>query len=109
MAGNVVNLTTANFDETIKASSTPVLVDFWAEWCGPCRRMDPVIREIATEKAGALTVAKLNVDNHGDIAVRYKVTRLPTMIVFKNGAVAHRIVGELNMAALLAELSTHLA
>jgi thioredoxin 1 len=109
MAANVVTLTTANFDETIKSSGTPVLVDFWAEWCGPCKQIDPVIREIATEKAGALTVAKLNVDDHGDIAMRYNVMSIPTMIVFKDGAEVQRLVGARGKAALLRDLETSLA
>jgi thioredoxin 1 len=108
MAGNVVTLTTANFDETIKSSGTPILVDFWAEWCGPCKQIDPVIREIATEKAGTLTVGKLNVDDHGDIAMRYNVMSIPTMIVFKDGAEVQRLVGARGKAALLRDLESTL-
>lgn len=109
MADNVVTLTTANFDETIRSADTPVLVDFWAEWCGPCKQIDPIIREIATEKAGLLTVAKLNVDDHGDIAMRFNVMSIPTMIVFKNGEAVGKIVGARGKTALLGDLAEYLA
>jgi len=108
MVGNVITLTTDNFDETITSATTPVLVDFWAEWCGPCKQIDPVIREIAEEKAGVLTVAKLNVDDHGDIARRFEVMSIPTMIVFKNGKAVGRLVGARGKSALLGDLAAHL-
>ena len=107
MVGNVITLTTDNFDETIGAATTPVLVDFLAEWCGPCKQIDPIIREIATEKAGVLTVAKLNVDDHGDIARRFQVMSIPTMIVFKNGEAVDRLVGARGKMALLGDLAKH--
>jgi thioredoxin 1 len=105
MAAAPVTLTTATFDETIRGSSVPVLVDFWAEWCGPCKMIDPVIKEIAAEQDGKLTVAKLNVDDHGDIAMRYNVMSIPTMIVFQNGAEVKRLVGAKGKSALLGELA----
>ena len=105
MAVAPLTLTTSTFDETIRGSSVPVLVDFWAEWCGPCKMIDPVIKEIAAEQAGKLTVAKLNVDDHGDIAMRYNVMSIPTMIVFQNGAEVKRLVGAKGKSALLADLA----
>ena len=108
MAGNVVTLTVANFDETIRSATTPVLVDFRAEWCGPCKQIDPVIRDIAVEKAGALTIAKLNVDDEGDVAARFSVMSIPTMILFKNGSEVQRFVGARGKQALLNDLAPFL-
>ena len=105
MADGIVTLTSSTFDETVNASDNPILVDFWAEWCGPCKMIDPVIKEIAAEQAGKLTVAKLNVDDHGDIALRYNVMSIPTMIVFQNGAEVKRLVGAKGKSALLADLA----
>ena len=108
MAGNIATLTSANFDETVRSADTPVLVDFWAEWCGPCKAIAPVLNELATEQAGKLQIGKLNVDDHGDIAMRFNVMSIPTMIVFKNGAEVQRLVGARGKAALLADLAGHL-
>ena len=108
MAAAPVTLTTATFDETIRGSSVPVLVDFWAEWCGPCKMIDPVIKEIAAEQAGKLTVAKLNVDDHGDIAQRFGVMSIPTLLVFDKGEMKKRMVGAKGKGALLQELSEFL-
>ena len=88
-----INLTTSTFDETVGGSSVPVVVDFWAEWCGPCKMVAPILDEIASEHAGNLTVAKLNVDENPDIAMRYQVMSIPTMIVFSGGEAVRRIVG----------------
>jgi thioredoxin 1 len=88
-----INLTTSTFDETVGASNVPVVVDFWAEWCGPCKMVAPILDEIATENAGQMTIAKLNVDENPDIAMRYQVMSIPTMIVFNGGEAVHRIVG----------------
>ncbi len=108
MADGIITLTSANFDETVKSATTPIVVDFWAEWCGPCKAIAPVLTEIAKEQAGVVTIAKLNVDDHGDIAMRFNVMSIPTMIVFKNGEAVGRLVGARGKSALLSDLAEHL-
>ena len=108
MADGIVTLTSSTFDETVNSSNTPIVVDFWAEWCGPCKQIDPVIRDIAVEKAGALTIAKLNVDDEGDVAARFSVMSIPTMILFKNGSEVQRFVGARGKQALLNDLAPFL-
>ena len=108
MADGIVTLTSSTFDETVNSSSTPILVDFWAEWCGPCKMIAPILAEIAGEKSGNLTVAKLNVDDHGDIAGRFNVMSIPTMLLFKDGQVVKQVVGAMPKARLLQEISEFL-
>jgi thioredoxin 1 len=98
-----------SFAQDVLASSTPVLVDFWATWCGPCRMVAPVLEELATEKAGQLTVAKLDVDQNPNTARDFQVVSIPTMILFKDGQPVKRIVGAKGKAALLRELADELA
>ena len=105
MADGIVTLTSSTFDETVAGSSTPVLVDFWAEWCGPCKLIAPILSEIATEQAGKITIAKLNVDDYGDIAGRFSVMSIPTMLVFKDGEIVNKIVGARSKTALLQDLA----
>ena len=92
---NVHQVSDASFDGDILKSSVPVLVDFWAPWCGPCRSVAPIVDDLATQYAGKLKVAKLNVDESTDVAMRYQVTSIPTFILFKNGQVADRALGAL--------------
>lgn len=105
MADGIVILTSANFDETIKSSTTPILVDFWAEWCGPCKAMNPVLTEIAKEQAGKVIIAKLNVDDHGDIAQRFSVMSIPTMMLFSDGEMKMKMIGAKGKPQLLAEIA----
>ena len=94
MAGkNIIELTDDSFTTTINDKSTPVLVDFWAEWCAPCRRIGPIVEELAQEYAGRLRVAKVNIDQHQQAAGQYDIRSIPTLLLFKNGALAEKIVG----------------
>ena len=103
MAGTV-NLSTSTFDETVVGSDRPVVVDFWAEWCGPCKAIAPILDELATEFDGQVTVAKLNVDDNPDLAMRYSVMSIPTLLVFSGGEVQKRLVGAKGKSQLLQEL-----
>jgi thioredoxin 1 len=108
MADGIITLTSNSFDETVKSSSTPILVDFWAEWCGPCKAIAPVLKELSTELAGKVTIAKLDVDAHGDIAQRFNVMSIPTLLIFNNGEVQKRLVGAKGKGQLLQELAEFL-
>ena len=108
MAGSTITLSAATFDEEINRASTPILVDFWAEWCGPCKMIAPVLEEIASEQEGKLTVAKLNVDDAPDVARRFGVMSIPTMILFNDGEPATRLVGAKPKAALLDDLAAYI-
>ena len=107
MANGIVTLTTGTFDETVAGSAQAVVVDFWAEWCGPCKMIAPILAEIANEQPG-ITIAKLNVDENPEIAMRFNVMSIPTLIVFKDGDVAKRLVGAKGKGQLLQELSEFL-
>ncbi|MFM7829821.1 MAG: thioredoxin [Actinomycetota bacterium] len=105
MADGVLTLTSSNFDETVKSASTPIIVDFWAEWCGPCKAIAPVLSEIAKEQAGKVTIAKLNVDDNGDIAQRFGVMSIPTLLVFNKGEMKKKMIGAKGKSQLLAEIA----
>ena len=101
----IITLSDGAFDETINGSDTPVLVDFWAEWCGPCKMIAPVLEEIAKEQEGKITIGKLNVDDNPDTARRYEVMSIPTLMVFNNGSLEKRLVGARSKGQLMAELA----
>ena len=107
MAEGITDLNDSTFDETIGASDEPVLVDFWAEWCGPCKMIAPILEEIATEQ-GQIRIAKVNVDDSPDIARRFEVMSIPTLIMFKDGEPAKRLVGAKPKGALLEEIGEFL-
>lgn len=108
MSENIVQLTTATFQETITKSPTPVLVDFWAPWCGPCRVVHPILEEMASERDD-VKIVSLNIDENQDTASAYQVMSIPTMIVFKGGQPAKTIVGAMPKKRLEAELEPALA
>ena len=108
MSANISHLTAANFKDAIAAAATPVLVDFWAPWCGPCKMLAPILEELATELAGKLTIYKVNVDDNGDIAAQYGIRAIPTLLLFKGGQLAEQIVGMMDKATLKAKISTQL-
>ena len=108
MSERITTLSDATFDEHVKAAETPVLVDFWAEWCGPCKLISPVLEEIAEEQSGKVQIAKLNIDENLDVTRRYEVMSIPTLILFKDGEPKARIVGARGKAQLVQEISEHL-
>ncbi|MCP3799495.1 thioredoxin [Allokutzneria sp. A3M-2-11 16] len=105
---NTVTVTEATFADEVLKSSKPVLVDFWATWCGPCKMVAPVLEEIAAEKADQLTIAKLDIDANAGIARDYQIMSVPTLILFKDGQPVQKIVGAKPKAALLKEITDHI-
>ena len=108
MSEKIETLTDATFDENVKGSDVPVLVDFWAEWCGPCKMITPVLEEIAEEHEGKIQIAKLNVDDSLDVSRRFDVLSIPTLILFKDGEPQVRVIGAKPKGALLEDISAYL-
>jgi thioredoxin 1 len=107
MSEKIANLTTESFKSAINSSTTPVLVDFWAPWCGPCKAIAPTLEELANELDGKLKIAKVNIDDNDAVAAEYGVRAIPTMILFKGGQVAETLVGMMPKSALKAKLASH--
>lgn len=108
MAAGITTLSDSSFDEEVKSSHEPVLVDFWAEWCGPCKMIAPTLEEISRDYAGRLKVAKVNVDDAPDTARRFEVMSIPTLILFKDGEPSLRIIGAKGKNQLVQEIDPFL-
>ena len=103
-----LEITDANFEELVLKSDKPVLVDFWAEWCGPCRMVGPVVEELSNEYSGKAVVGKVNVDNNSGISAKYGIRNIPTLLFFKNGEVVEKHVGVAAKNVLAEKLNSHI-
>jgi thioredoxin 1 len=106
---HAVAVTDQNFESEVLQSNVPVLVDFWAAWCGPCRMVAPVVEEIASEYSGKLKVVKVDVDENQEISIRYNVQSIPTLMLFKNGAPVERLIGAYPKQSLLTKIQPHIS
>lgn len=109
MGSNTVQITDADFESSVLRSDKPVLIDFWADWCGPCHMVAPVVEEIAVENSGKLIVGKVDVDSNPEITRRYGVLSIPSLLLFVDGVEKARIVGARGKSAILSEISQHLS
>ncbi|OHE89106.1 MAG: thioredoxin [Verrucomicrobia bacterium RIFCSPLOWO2_12_FULL_64_8] len=108
MSATIAHLNAENFNATISGAKTPVLVDFWAPWCGPCKAIAPILEELSTELAGKLTICKVNVDDNGELSAQYGVRAIPTLLLFKGGQLAEQFVGMMDKATLKSKVGAKL-
>lgn len=106
MYEGMVQLTDSNFDSEISQSAIPILVDFWAVWCGPCKMIAPELEKLYEEKKNVLRIGKLNVDDNRNIAIRYGISSIPTLLLFKNGEVVKKLIGAMSKDKILTEISS---
>ena len=109
MSDKIANLTNDSFKPAVTSATTPVLVDFWAPWCGPCKAIAPILEELATELDGKVKIAKVNIDENDAVAAEFGIRAIPTMLLFKDGAIAKKVIGAMPKRRLEAELEPALA
>ena len=103
-----VEITDANFEQEVIKSDLPVLIDFWAVWCGPCKAIAPIVTELATEYDGKLKVGKIDIDNNQEVSVKYGIRSIPTLLLFKDGKIVDQIVGAVPKAQIVAKIGPHI-
>lgn len=103
-----LEITDANFEQEVIKSDIPVMIDFWAVWCGPCKVIAPVVEELASEYEGRLKVGKLDIDNNQEVAVKYGIRSIPTLLIFKDGKIVDQIVGAVPKASIVAKINPHI-
>ena len=104
MSEKITELDSSNFDSTLSSSSTPIVVDFWAPWCGPCKAIAPILNELAEELGDAVRICKVNIDNNSEVASKYEIRAIPTILIFKDGQIVDTIVGLIEKEDLKAKL-----